>query len=421
MPTRTGVAAVVFAAAALLGGRLLGSIQLYIAGAVPAALLVVAVVQVVARSPRMQPGSVQCRRTTRPWRVHAGEQALVHLEVTNGSRRRSPTLELADSVGPVGSRNRRRTTLWVPPLEPGEQVAATWQLPTSRRGRLAIGPVRATVTDACGLLKSTRVVEGATELLVRPAVGRLPAAAASGSGRVSATRRHTDLTGGEDFHALRAYQAGDDLRLVHWPSAARLDDLVVRRHENVHHDHTVVVLDVADASHTPASFELCVSAAASVLVAGAAAGDLLTLLTTDGAPPVVWASGDVDGTLDHLATVDCAPATRPDAVWSLIPGDSTVVAITTTAGSPALADAMAQASGGDRRGNRLDRRGPGGGVIIQFHPSSWDPSVPETAPGAHQQMPGRSVTPLTVTASQPFASCWMQWTSRTRADHRVGS
>lgn len=381
--------------------------HLYVIGAVPISLLAVASVQVVARSRRVQPGSLRCRRTTRPWRVHAGEQALVHLEVINTSQRRSPTLELADSVGPVGSRNRRRTTMWVPPLHPGEQVAATWQLPTSTRGRLAIGPIHATLNDSCGLLKSTRDVEGATELLVRPAVERLPVAAAIGSGQVSASRRQTAHTGGEDFHALRTYQAGDDLRLVHWPSAARLDDLVVRRHEDVHHDHTVVVLDTAVAVHNHASFEHCVSAAASVLAAGAAAGNLLTLLTTDGATPVVRASGDADGALDHLATVTCAPVTRPEAVWSLTPTDSTVVAFTTTAGSPALVDNMATASGG--------------GVVVEFHPSSWDPSVPEPAVVAHHQMMGNSITLLTVTGSQPFALCWTQWASRSRADHRIGS
>ena len=39
------------------------------------------------------------------------------------------------------------------------------------------------------------------------------------------------LNAGDEFHALRDYVQGDDLRMIHWPTTARRNKIVVRQHE----------------------------------------------------------------------------------------------------------------------------------------------------------------------------------------------
>jgi uncharacterized protein (DUF58 family) len=88
-------------------------------------------------------------------------------------------------------------------------------------------------------------------------------------------------TGGDEFHSLRPYVIGDDLRRVHWPSTARRDELTVRQDERHQQGRTTVLLDVRRAVHTDESFERAVSAAASLLVAAVRRGDEVRLVATD--------------------------------------------------------------------------------------------------------------------------------------------
>ena len=82
-----------------------------------------------------------------------------------------------------------------------------------------------------------------------------------------ATARHPNALGraGDDFYALRPYQVGDDLRRVHWPATAHNDELMIRQHELPWQERTTVLLDVRATAHVRESFELAVSAAASIL------------------------------------------------------------------------------------------------------------------------------------------------------------
>ncbi|MFN8017902.1 MAG: DUF58 domain-containing protein [Acidimicrobiales bacterium] len=97
---------------------------------------------------------------------------------------------------------------------------------------------------------------------------------------------------------------GDDLRRVHWPSTARVDDLVVRGAEDHHRRRATVVLDCRRSAMDPEAFELAVSRAAGLVHAVAVAGDLVRLMATDGLD-----TGMVDARrnevllLEHLAVV----------------------------------------------------------------------------------------------------------------------
>src|SRR5207245_397722 len=85
----------------------------------------------------------------------------------------------------------------------------------------------------------------ATQLTVYPRVDPiLPLPQTRGHDPHAGADHPTALGSGEDFYALRAYQVGDDLRRVHWPSTARLDELMIRQQEMPWQGRATVVLDV---------------------------------------------------------------------------------------------------------------------------------------------------------------------------------
>ena len=83
---------------------------------------------------------------------------------------------------------------------------------------------------------------------------------------VHATRPEFRNLDGEDFFTLREYQIGDDLRRVHWPSSAKLDELMIRQLETPWESRALVILDPRAASYANgAAFEKAVKGAASVV------------------------------------------------------------------------------------------------------------------------------------------------------------
>ena len=135
------------------------------------------------------------------------------------ARRRSPVLTLRDALagGP------RQARFLLPPLAPGQSDQASYRLPADRRGVFAIGPLEAERSDPFGLARRSSAIAPVAELTVYPRIDRVrPLPDSPGRDRHHTTPRAAavGLTG-EDFYALRAYQQGDDLRRVHWPSTAQ--------------------------------------------------------------------------------------------------------------------------------------------------------------------------------------------------------
>jgi uncharacterized protein (DUF58 family) len=281
-------------------GRLFGIVELYLLGTGGAALVIAAAVSVARTRLRLD-----VRRALRPPRVHAGSPGRVDLEITNHRHRRSPLLTLRDPVG-----DGRSASVVVAPLAAGETVRATYRLPTQRRGLLVIGPLSIEVADPFGLASATVDAAPVTDLTVWPAVDDVvPLPHTIGDDPHGGTDHPNALTAaGEDFYALRAYVVGDDLRHVHWRSTARRDELMVRQDEMPWQGRATVLLDTRAEAHTPATFELAVSAAASIVMACNRRRFLLRLVTTAGEDTGSGADhAHVEQILERLATVALAP------------------------------------------------------------------------------------------------------------------
>lgn len=273
MLTRRGISVAVATVALIGAGRLLGLTELYVLAAAGALSLLVAEVYV-----RLVEFELHCRRLVRPPRVEAGSPCRVDLELTNTGKRTRPPLTAVD---PVGS-SSGAAVLIVPALPPGQTARAAYEVPTERRGQFQLGPLQLSLVDPFGLASARRQVSSAGTVLVLPRVDSLPGLPPAPGGQTPAASARSARAQGEDFFALRPYQVGDDLRQVHWPSTARVDDLMIRQLELPWQHRVTVVLDNRRSLHDAESFEEAVSAAASILTGSQRAGALTRLTTPSG-------------------------------------------------------------------------------------------------------------------------------------------
>jgi uncharacterized protein (DUF58 family) len=365
MLTRSGWSTGAGAVALLVGGRLTGTFELFLVGAAAAVLLLVAAARTgLARL------DLQVSRHVSPPRAHAGSPARVELRLHNEGRRATPVLRLRDAV--TGTRG---ANIHVSPLPSGAVGRAAYLLPTERRGVLRIGPLDVLVGDPFGLTSAVLEAAGTAELVVYPAVDPIVALPVAAGHDPQATARHPNALGrtGDDFYALRPYQVGDDLRRVHWPATAHHDELMIRQHELPWQERTTVLLDVRAFAHSPASFELAVSAAASVLNACSTRGDQVRLVTTAGSDSgFEGGRAQLEACFLHLATVELDQSAS-------LQRSLDALARSNAGGSLVLVVAALAAMDLKRLTNLGFRYGRV--VTVVFEPSSWDPDgVDQAAP-----------------------------------------
>jgi uncharacterized protein (DUF58 family) len=281
----------------LVFGRLSGLRELVMAGAAFALVLIVGLVLVWARS-----GRVRVERHVMPARTTVGGHVRVELTVeAAGWLGSGPVLltdKLASDVGPSprlalpgGSRRRARSV--------------AYHLSPRLRGRHAIGPLEVTHTDPFGAARRRQEVATTSTLLVYPAyedVTVLPTAVQ----RIGIVRSSPNIGQGDEFYALRAYEEGDDLRKIHWPSSLKTGELFIKQEELLAEPRALIVLDTAAAKHrgegATASLEAAVSAAASLGVLALHRRMRLEVVTNEG-PLLRTRNPSKDEFLEALALV----------------------------------------------------------------------------------------------------------------------
>ncbi|MGH9063311.1 MAG: DUF58 domain-containing protein, partial [Acidimicrobiales bacterium] len=337
MPTRRGWEVAVASAAIIGLGRVLGLVGLYAIGTAGILLTLVTLAWV-----RLHRFDLDAARRVRPARVHVGDTARIELVVHNRASRRSPLLMASDPF----EDGRRVARFLLAALSPGERGQAAYRLPTGQRGVHRLGPLHLELRDPFGLASSSTRAAGVTRLTVLPKVEAVLPPPAGLGGEPHAGVDHPSFRGqrGEDFYALRPYAVGDDLRRVHWPSTARLGELMIRQDELPWQDRATVVLDLRRAVHSPASLELAVSAAASVVSAGAIPRSLVRLVDTGGTDTGYGTGAPhAERILDHLADVAGGRSRDLGPTLGRLrsgQGGGTLVAITTGAASESDLEAL---------------------------------------------------------------------------------
>jgi uncharacterized protein (DUF58 family) len=249
----TGWIVIVTAIAAFIVGRILGWQEFVYLSITLFAGFVVSFAFIFGRA------SYRVEIELTPRRVAAGERALGRLLVTNTRRRRSnaSSLEL-----PVGSGT---ADFVIPALAPNEEHEELFAVPTNRRAVIIAGPALSVRGDQLGLLRRAVRWADPVELFVHPLTAPLSPSAAGLvrdlEGQITKTITNSDIS----FHALRAYEPGDDRRYVHWRTSARTGQLMVRQFEETRRSQ-VALLFASDAKYYASDdeFELAVSIAASL-------------------------------------------------------------------------------------------------------------------------------------------------------------
>jgi uncharacterized protein (DUF58 family) len=217
----------------------------------------------------------------------------------------SVTLELLARGGPT-------RFIYLPRLEAGRDRLLTWEETLPARGRQRLAGVRLTTRFPFGLfLKAGRVMLD-REVLVFPAVRRISPEALHrlvGAGTSTARRRGR----GDDLYNLRAYRAGDDPRLIHWRSSAKVESLLVRETEAETTEDTRVVL-TGRGERDSVRLEAALSEAASIATHLARAGAGVELAGAGLFVPLGRGPGQARRVLTALALYDPrAPGARVDA------------------------------------------------------------------------------------------------------------
>ena len=257
MLTRNGWTFGAISLAALLAGVLLDFSELVAIGIALLGCLVLAAVW-LGRRPQ-----VEVQRELMPSRVSEGERAAGVLTISNvGSRRCPPVLAVEGFAG--GS-----VAVPVPSLAAGATHVVGYHLPADRRGCYAVGPLAIGHTDPLHLVNSTQRFGAEATLWVHPRMHRVKTIPTGRSQDLEGPTSSGAPRGGIAFHSLREYEAGDDLRMIHWRSSARTGKLMVKHTVVTNEPRLLLVLDTSAESYEGDAFEDAVRVIASLIVAGA--------------------------------------------------------------------------------------------------------------------------------------------------------
>jgi uncharacterized protein (DUF58 family) len=254
-----------------------------------------------------------------PQKAIEGETVVFHVNVENGGWLPRFMVELVDRLPFVGAAendsNHADKLLGCISYVPGRGMRK-FQVPLlcEKRGYYRLGPVSLASSFPLGLAEARKTSDhGVQSLTIYPKV--FPILSMPLFGAPSQIHRGGYLlpegSGAAEFSGLREYRRGDNPRHVHWPTTARLNELMVKEFEPLASACLCIALDLAKDANIgrgkQSTLEYAIRIAASV--AGYACNQQMhSRLLAHGADPLRIASGKGDyhyqGILDALAVVE---------------------------------------------------------------------------------------------------------------------
>jgi uncharacterized protein (DUF58 family) len=208
-------------------------------------------------------------------RVARGDPIRVVYRATNTGRRRSPSAVIVDRCDGAVAR------IGLPAIGGDDRTEVAGLIPTRRRGVFEVGPAAVERIDGLGLAIGRREIVDVGTVLVHPRLHPLtgPYGAMHTVEDEAVIRRSASdpLSG---FVSLREYVEGDDPRLIHWPTSARVGTLMLREHVELRRPEFTVVLDAAAEVADAADFEEMVDVVASIAVHALQSGVEVMVRTT---------------------------------------------------------------------------------------------------------------------------------------------
>ena len=209
----------------------------------------------------MSLGNLSCSAETSLDQGHleVGGQAELVLVLTNPGNRSTRRGRIGLTLGQAA------VMAPLPALAPGQSHRIRLKLEARSRGVIDLGPVTMEAGDPLGLIRRRRILAGARKLYIHPRTVALPPLEAGLERDLEGDPGPGIVDDDLEFHALRPYAPGDDMKRVHWLSTARAGTLMVRQYEPTLRTRTELILDGQVASYRNADeFELAVEIYASL-------------------------------------------------------------------------------------------------------------------------------------------------------------
>ncbi|NNE12737.1 MAG: DUF58 domain-containing protein [Ilumatobacter sp.] len=269
MLTRSGLGAAIAAVVLVICGFWWRYEELVVAGIAISGALAVAVWSARASM------NLEITRSVASPRVARGDPIRAVYRAVNPGRRRVAPMTIVDQCDDQ--------TVLVPlaSIAADDRTEGIGLIPTRRRGVFEIGPWSIERVDPLGLSVGRRISESRSPIIVHPRVhpltGPYGAMHTVEDEAVVRSAASDPLSG---FVSLREYVDGDDPRLIHWPTSARLGTLMLREHVELRRPEFTVVLDAVDEVANADDFEEMVDVTASVAVHAISSGVTVRLRTT---------------------------------------------------------------------------------------------------------------------------------------------
>ena len=209
----------------------------------------------------MSLGNLSCSAETSLDQGHleVGGQAELVLVLTNPGNRSTRRGRIGLALGQAA------VMAPLPALAPGQSHQIRLKLEARSRGVIDLGPVTMEAGDPLGLIRRRRILTGARKLYIHPRTVALPPLEAGLERDLEGDPGPGIVDDDLEFHALRPYAPGDDMKRVHWLSTARAGTLMVRQYEPTLRTRTELILDGQATSYRNADeFELAVEIYASL-------------------------------------------------------------------------------------------------------------------------------------------------------------
>jgi len=241
-----------------------------------------------------------------PPRTLSGELFEVRVRITNRSRWRPAFgMGFRDALQ-IDSSGEVTCGPTVPLLAPGATVEVVYEKRIHRRGVYNVSNALVATRFPLGAFERRVLLQTPTRIVVLPPIGRLQRAAKRQIARKESdrARKQRPGEGTDEFHTLREYRPGDNPRLIHWRTTARVGTLVRR----VMHDHAgddiIVALDTRMGRGLESRFlESAISCAATLLVHAQKQGRKAVVFFPGGRAAHDGSRGGLFRALETLATL----------------------------------------------------------------------------------------------------------------------
>lgn len=303
MLTKSGLGAVLTAIVISVLGWWWGYEELVIAG-VGVIAVVIAAIWISQRPPR-----TTIDRHLGAVRIPRGDPIPLIYRVRNATRFASAGATIIDRCDGAETRTE------LDQVPPNTDIAIPGSIPTRRRGVFDVGPLDIERIDPMWLSVGRRRDDRLAQVIVHPKIYDLvgPHGAVRVVENESVLRRATsDPMSG--FVSMREYVAGDDPRLIHWPTTARTGTLMVRENVEVRRPEFTIVLDTAVTVGSPDDFEESVDVAATLAVHAIRTGLDVVVRTTSRVH-----SGRPSPVANDAAVLDLLTPVQQTAELDLLP------------------------------------------------------------------------------------------------------